>query len=222
MCGAYSIAKHMRDLGCFQSLIGWSEVRLPVYKASPTDKLPVVLDREPDRVRAAKWGFKPEWVAAKSRLLINARAETVNQKPAFKDAFLNRRCLVIADGFYEWLASPSGKLPFRITLRDGQPFAFAGLWQEIDGQPAYTIITTRPNRIVIPIHDRMPVILAEDEHEQWLDPGLPVGARLQLLDPHPSAEMTAYRVSKAVNRPITFGPELIEPLKVVEAPNLFD
>ena len=222
MCGAYTVAKHMKELGCFQSLIGWSEVRLPVYKASPSEQLPVVLDREPDRVRMVKWGFKPDWTTAKSRLLINARAETVNQKPAFKDAFRNRRCLIIADGFYEWQASPAGKLPLRITLRDGQPFAFAGLWQEIEGVPTYTIITTRPNDVVRPIHERMPVVLTEEEHEQWLDPSLSVGARLLLLDPHPSAEMTAYRVSKAVNRPITFGPELIESLKVVEVPTLFD
>ena len=222
MCGAYTVAKHMEDMGCFQNLIGWSEVRLPFYKASPSEQLPAVLDREPDRVRAVKWGFKPDWVTAKSRLLINARAETVNQKPAFRDAFRKRRCLIIADGFYEWQASPSGKLPFRITLQDDQPFAFAGIWQEVEGVPAYTIITTRPNEVVSPIHDRMPVILTDDEHEQWLDPGLSLEARLQLLDPHPSAEMTAYRVSKEVNRPITLSPELIEPLKVVEVPTLFD
>ena len=222
MCGAYTVAKHMEDMGCFQNLIGWSEVRLPLYKASPSKQLPAVLDREPDRVLAVKWGFKPDWVTAKSRLLINARAETVNQKPVFRDAFRKRRCLIIADGFYEWQASPSGKLPFRITLQDDQPFAFAGIWQEVEGVPAYTIITTRPNEVVSPIHDRMPVILTDDEQGQWLDPGLSIEARLRLLDPHPSAEMTAYRVSKAVNRPITLGPELIEPLKEVEAPTLFD
>ena len=153
---------------------------------------------------------------------MNARAETVNQKPTFRDAFRNRRCLIIADGFYEWQASPSGKLPFRITLRDGQTFAFAGVWQEVDGVLAYTIITTRPNEIVSPIHDRMPVILSQEQHEQWLDPGLTVEDGLKLLAPHSSADMTAYRVSKAVNRPITPGPELIEPLKVIEAPTLFD
>ena len=113
-------------------------------------------------------------------------------------------------------------MPFRITLLDGQPFAFAGVWQEVDGEPAYTIITTRPNAVVRPIHDRMPVILSPAEHEMWLDPGMSIEAGLKLLGPHPSAEMSAYRVSKAVNRPVTLGPELIEPLKVIEAPTLFD
>ena len=222
MCGAYTVAKHMKEMGGFKRLVGWSEVRLPIYKARPSEHLPVVLDREPGRVLEVKWGFKPNWVTAGSRLLINARAETVNQKPAFREAFRERRCLILADGFYEWRASPSGKLPFRITLLDGQAFAFAGVWQEVDGEPAYTIITTRPNDVVRPIHDRMPVILSPDEHELWLDPGLSVEEGLKLLDPHPSAGMSAYRVSQAVNRPITLGPELIEPLKVIEAPTLFD
>ena len=175
----------MKEMGGFKRLVGWSEVRLPIYKARPSEHLPVVLDREPSRVLAVKWGFKPNWVTAGSRLLINARAETVNQKPAFREAFRERRCLILADGFYEWRASPSGKLPFRITLLDGQAFAFAGVWQEVDGEPAYTIITTRPNDVVRPIHDRMPVILSPDEHELWLDPGLSVEEGLKLLDPPP-------------------------------------
>ncbi len=156
------------------------------------------------------WGLIPAW--AKDRQIgsrtINARAETVAEKPSFRAAFRQRRCLIPADGFYEWQATASGKQPWFIARRDGPPFAFAGLW-ETWTDPASgerlnsaTIIVTEANALVRPIHDRMPVILSPTDEARWLDPGLtrsePLQALLTPCDPEP---MIAYPVSRRVNTP---------------------
>lgn len=211
MCGRYTISKAQEVLGSFFGA-EFSETHIPIFNASPTQHLPAILDVDPGRILPVLWGIKPEWAHQKSRLLINARAETVNVRPTFRESFQQRRCLIIADGFYEWQATKDGKQPFRFTMKSGEPFAFAGIWQEVGGEPAYVILTTEPNAVTRPVHDRMPVILERREYRSWLDQDLPIGDILKLLDPYPEDAMTTYRVSKAVNSSRNEQPSLIEPL----------
>ena len=157
-----------------------------------------------------RWGLVPSWAddPAIGNRLINARAETAHQKPAFRAAFRRRRCLVPADGFYEWRRTGSGKQPYFFRLRDDRPFAFAGLWESWEGVDnsaveSCTLLTTEPNELMRPIHNRMPVILPAASYEPWLDPGEERPERLAgLLRPYPSDEMIAYPVSPYVNSPV--------------------
>jgi putative SOS response-associated peptidase YedK len=150
--------------------------------------------------------------------MINARAETVATNPAFRRAFRERRCLILADGFYEWQRQERGKQPFYIRLHDCPPFVFAGLWESWvpgDGQPidSCTILTTVANDRIRPLHVRMPVLLTPEEYDLWLDPGSRDQERLEpLLHPYPAEEMTAYPVSTRVNNPANDGPDCIESL----------
>ncbi len=152
-------------------------------------------------------------------MMINARAETLTQKPSFKNSFKERRCLVLADGFYEWRKTEKKniKIPMRFVLKSQEPFAFAGLWdawQKPDGDMllSFTIITTEANDLMQPIHDRMPVILREKDEDIWLDPDLKdVKKLIPLLTPYPSDMMEGYEVSTLVNSPKNDSPECIKP-----------
>jgi putative SOS response-associated peptidase YedK len=151
--------------------------------------------------------------------LINARAETVATKPAFRSAFRKRRCLILADGFYEWKKEGRHKQPFHIRMRDGRPFAFAGLWEHWQGPEgktidSCTILTTTPNEALAPLHHWMAVVLLADEYNLWLDPAIQEVDRLQpLLRPYPAEAMTAYPVSTKVNNPANDHPECLAPLR---------
>jgi putative SOS response-associated peptidase YedK len=166
-----------------------------------------------------RWGLVPPWArdAATGNRLINARAETVSEKPAFRRAYRERRCLVPADGFYEWRREGAVKRPFYIRMRDGAPFAFAGIWERwegIRGESVETcaILTTEPNDLMAPIHDRMPLILPPEEYGRWLDPSVRATESLApLLRPFPSGPLEAYPVGRTVNNPQTEGPSLIRP-----------
>jgi putative SOS response-associated peptidase YedK len=193
----------------------------PRYNIAPTQKVPVIRsDLEGDRgVAVAHWGLIPSW--AKDRKLaarmINARGETVASKPAFRAAVRTRRCLIPADGFYEWRKLEGGKQPYLIRFVDGRPFGFAGLWErwhDPEGQSvdSFTIITTAPNHLVDAIHDRMPVILDPDDYEEWLKPEqLPPQRLGDLLVACPDEAMEAFPVSARVNNPRNDDPECIEP-----------
>lgn len=170
------------------------------------------------RARWFRWGLVPHW-AKDERIgykLINARSETVAEKPAFRDAFRRRRCLIPADGFYEWKKAGTRKQPYR--FQTGSLFAFAGLWER--WQPSgeervvysCTILTTEANPRVAPIHHRMPVILHPSDYDRWLDPRSPRELLEALLIPYPEEEMEVYPVSDEVNRPVNDGPHLIRPL----------
>jgi len=164
-----------------------------------------------------RWGLVPHWSKGPDARysMINARAETVATKPAYRDSFRRRRCLIPADGFYEW-AQTNGKQPWYIHRADGEPMAFAGLWDywkspEGEGIASCAIIVTDANALMRTIHDRMPVILPPEAFEQWLNPGMQdVGELLGLLKPCPSEDLEAYPVSRAVNDPRHEGAELIE------------
>jgi putative SOS response-associated peptidase YedK len=164
-----------------------------------------------------RWGMIPFWAKDKKTSFINARAETVLEKPAFRAAVKKRRCLVLADGYYEWRKEGKAKLPYYHHLRDGRPFAFAGLWDRWDGGgspiESCTIITTAANELARSVHDRMPVILPAEAIAVWLDPDIDDIAALEpLLAPYPAELMDAYRVGTLVNSVKNNGPELIVPL----------
>lgn len=195
----------------------------PRYNIAPTQLVPTVL-RKPEhsdrRLELLRWGLIPSWAKepAIGARLINARAETVTEKPSFRAAFRHRRCLVVADGFYEWQRQERKKQPFYFRLQDGQPFAFAGLWEHWeapDGQTieSCTILTTEANEVLRPIHDRMPVILEPKDYDLWLEPAVQKPDLLQqLLRPYRSEAMTCYAVSTKVNNPANNSPECINSL----------
>jgi putative SOS response-associated peptidase YedK len=228
MCGRYGLALTSEQLAEVLELdvSNVPEIR-PRYNIAPTQPAPVVgVGREAPRgVSLLRWGLIPWW--AKDRRigarLINARSETADDKPAFRDAFAERRCLVPADGFYEWqkLAAAAGakprKQPWHIQLADGDPFAFAGLWERwrdpetADKVFTFTILTTQPNALVRPMHGRMPVILPRETWDAWLDPATPATELRGLLVPLPAERMTAWPVATLVNYVGNDAPELREP-----------
>lgn len=193
------------------------------YNIAPTQKVATVLQNPESKKREFQqlhWGLIPSWakdpgIGAKT---INARAETVAEKPAFRSAFKHRRCLVLADGFYEWQRQQGKKQPFYFRLQDGQPFAFAGLWERWHSPDneeiiSCTILTTAANELLQPIHERMPVILDPQDYDLWLDSQVQTPQTLQqLLRPYPASAMTAYPVSTLVNNSRHNSPECIIPI----------
>ena len=169
-----------------------------------------------------RWGLIPSWAKDPKigNQCINAKAETVAEKPSFRAAFKKRRCLVVATGFYEWQVQGRTKQPMWIGLRSKRPFAFAGLWEHwtpAEGEPLVTctIITTEPNELMRPIHNRMPAILAPTSYDQWLDPAFQHIEPLKaLLRPYLSEELTAYPVSTLVNNPRHDAPQCLEAVSV--------
>lgn len=191
----------------------------PRYNVAPTQQvLGLVAEDGRPEPRFLRWGLIPFWAddPAIGNRMINARAETVAEKPAYRNALARRRCLVVADGFYEWQKRPDGKHPMRIQLRSGEPFFFAGLWERWDrhGDPleTCTILTTAANPLVHPIHERMPVILPRPAADRWLDPAADRDGLLSLLRPYEGADLEAYEVSTLVNSPSNDRPECIVPL----------
>ncbi|MBE7559646.1 SOS response-associated peptidase [bacterium] len=197
----------------------------PRYNIAPSQEAAVVLERNGRRALSFfRWGLVPSWAkdAKIGYKLINARAESVADTPAFRNAFARRRCLVVADGFYEWKPSPSGrgKQPYRFIVRDGELFAMAGLWEawkppEGDLLHSFTIITTRANECVAPCHERMPVILDPEEEARWVDAEYHDREALsRLLAPYPADAMRGYPVSTLVNSPANDVPECIVEVEV--------
>jgi len=168
------------------------------------------------------WGLIPSWAKDPSigNRMINARAETLLEKPSFRNAFRRRRCLILADGFYEWRKEPGGKTPIFIQMEDGKPFAFAGLWElwrapDSSEVLSCTIITTEPNDLMASIHNRMPVILPERAYSRWLESGeVDPGPLVELLKPYEASPIRAYPVSPLVNNPKNDLPELISPARM--------
>lgn len=192
----------------------------PRYNIAPTQLVPTVLRTPKRQFQLLRWGLIPSWAKdpAMGARLINARAETAGEKPSFRSAFRHRRCLVIADGFYEWQRQERKKQPFYFRLQDGRSFAFAGLWEHWeapDGEAieSCTILTTEANELLHPIHDRMPVIIEPKDYDLWLDPTVQKPEPLQqLLCPYPSEAMTSYAVSTQVNSPANNSPDCINSL----------
>ncbi len=219
MCGRFTLAAPAEQVATQFQLPETPALR-PRYNIAPTQEVAAVRATEGGRELAMlRWGLVPSWAKDPSigARMINARAETAAEKPAFRTALRQRRCLIPADGFYEWQAREGGKQPFHIRLADGGLFALAGLyehWKAPDGSwlSTCTILTTEANELMRPLHDRMPVIIAPEHYALWLAPGLrDVGPLQELLAPFPADQMAATPVSKAVNRVANDGPELLAP-----------
>lgn len=226
MCGRFALIVDASVLADVFNVDPPRELK-PRFNIAPTQTIPIVragkdAARECSMVR---WGLVPSW-AKDDKIgarMINARAETVAEKPSFRSAIKSRRCLIPTDGFYEWARIGERKQPHFIRFADRRPFAFAGLWERWHkgpGEPldTCTIITTAANELVADLHDRMPVILPPVRFEEWLEPSPLTPERLQeLLAPHPSKEMEAYPVSTYVNKPANDGPECIARLQSAES-----
>lgn len=220
MCGRYSNTLPPEAIrGLVRDLAGGLNFP-PAYNAAPTQRLPVVVFGEQGpKLAMLRWGLIPSWSDGNPKFsTINARAETIDTKPAFRDAFRRRRCLVPADGFYEWRTEGGKKMPYRFTLSDGGLFAMAGVWDHWkpragqQGEPvdSFTVIVGEPNELVRPIHDRMPVILSPEDWAAWLDPANPNPKAL--LRHFPADQMRAYRVSHRVNSVKNDDASLLEPV----------
>jgi len=224
MCGRYTLSAPSDDVAALFDLDG-APLLPERYNIAPTQEAAVVRQVDPEgkrRLDFLRWGLIPVWAkeASIGNKLINARGETVAEKPSFKSSFKKKRCLVPASGFYEWKTEGKGKQPYFIHRKDGKPFAFAGLWSSWKDRESgetidsFNLITTSPNEVLQPIHDRMPVILAREDFQVWLDPKVEDTERLQaLIKPAPPEPFEAYPVSRAVNSPRDDRADLIRPLE---------
>ncbi len=220
MCGRFTLTLPAERL-CLFFEVPQVPPLSPRFNIAPTQPALVIRKARDGREAALlKWGLVPPWAKdpAMGSRLINARSETVREKPSFAPAFRKRRCLVPADGFYEWRKGPGGSRPYLFRFRDHRPFAFAGLWERWGGgspEPleTFTILTTRANPLVAPVHPRMPVILDPRDYEAWLDPAFQDLSRLEaLFRPFPPEEMEGFPVSRRVNKPDFDEPACAEPL----------
>ena len=216
MCGRYSLIADIRELAAYFGFVAEEVDAGPRYNIAPTQRaLTLVAEDGALRPVMMRWGLIPSWAkdAKIGSRTINARAETVAERPSFRSAFRRRRCLVPADGYYEWTGSGRAKRPMRIVMRAGTPFAMAGLWEswrDIDGVTirSFSVITTEANDALRPIHHRMPVILSADARHSWLHDSDPVSLH-RLLAPCQPDDLEAYEVSTLVNSYANDGPELI-------------
>ena len=219
MCGRYSLI-------CTDDLGNRFRVHLSEppcrsrFNVAPSQEMPIVVKAEQVELVMMAWGLVPHWARepTQSHRPINARAETLTERPMFRGLLQHRRCLVPASGFYEWKKDGDQKTPYFIRVKEAPLFAFAGLydiWTDPTGaeHPSYTIITTTANELVQPIHDRMPAILTPEAEERWLDPAPLASDELShLLGPYPPGAMEAYPVSRRVNSPTQDDEGLIEPV----------
>ena len=207
MCGRFTLTKDKDEIEDRFEIHIDPAMFTKNYNAAPSQILPIITNEEQEQASFHKWGLIPHWAKDETigNKLINARGETIAEKPSFRDAAEKRRCLVITDGFYEWQRSGGEKQPYRITLADESLFTFAGLWESWkaeDGRDVrtFTIITTEPNELMKPIHNRMPVMLTPDNERVWIsDESLE--DVMHLLQPYDEKEMNAYPVTKKVNSP---------------------
>ena len=216
MCGRFTLTYNISEVAkAFNVPVPPSLQTTPRYNIAPTQNVVAILPNQ--TLDVLRWGLVPSWAKDESigSKMINARAETLAEKPSFKRLLNSKRCLVVADGFYEWKKEAGGKTPMYITLKDKGLFAFASLWdswRSPDGEQirTCTLITTEPNDLVASIHNRMPVILSSEAQKEWLDPSLhDEHVLLPLLVPYPAEQMSARAVSRLVNNPQYDSAELI-------------
>jgi putative SOS response-associated peptidase YedK len=233
MCGRYRLSRRKQIVeeyfDCSSDEPDWS----PRYNIAPTQPVPVIREnpKEPAReLSLMRWGLIPSWAKDSSvaAQMINARSETAATKPAFRGALKFRRCLIPADGFYEWLRTGKSKQPYCFEVNDGQLFAFAGLWDRWkdpsgNWMKTCSILTTTPNAVTAAVHDRMPVILDPDSYDLWLDPGMQnVAAASELLKPCDARLMRCYPVSTRINRVANDDEECSRPVELAQIqPHLF-
>lgn len=221
MCGRFSLSKPAERVQREFELSEIPDLEAR-YNIAPTQSILAVRSAADGREAVTlKWGLIPSWAKDSSigAKLINARSETVPEKPSFREAFKKRRCIIPADGFYEWQRRGGHRQPFYFKLKDGGLFGFAGLWEqwrspEGEGVETCSILTTDANAVLKPVHERMPVILHSDSYDLWLDEDVrKQDLRRELLCPFPASEMVSYPVSTAINKPQHQGKELVQPLE---------
>lgn len=225
MCGRYTLNRRQEDIELafnVEKVVAEAAARCNV---SPTQKVAVVLERDGERVLDSfRWGLIPFWSkeVSKSKPMINARAETIKDKPYWKNCITRKRCIIPADGFYEWKKEGKSKTPMFIHLNDRSIFGFAGLWDEWkspDGEVirSCSIITTAANHVIQPVHDRMPVMLRKDDIATWLNNSITKTEEVvPLLQPRRDDEIGMYAVSSRVNSPAYDGPDLLDPVEPAE------
>jgi putative SOS response-associated peptidase YedK len=210
MCGRFTASFEFREIKLLFNVQRDLSLFAPRYNIAPSQEVPVIVQNEGvNELKSMKWGLVPSWAPDRSigDRMINARAESITEKPSFKRLVKERRCLIPADGFYDWRRDGNSKVPVWIHLKKKQPFAFAGLWdmwRDAEGETLYTFtIITVPNALVRPIHNRMPVIFDRLSAKQWLDPvfGPNEATLAAVLAPYPSALMELDDVSPLVNKP---------------------
>ncbi|MFB6354345.1 MAG: SOS response-associated peptidase [Halobacteriales archaeon] len=216
MCGRFGLAADRDVLEAYYDAACTFDYE-PRYNIAPKSGVPAVRGSATDAIDRLQWGLVPHWAddADDSPTLINARAETLAEKPAFRDAFANRRCLVPATNFYEWTGRRGRRVPYCIRVEDRPLFSMAGVWEPSRGNSAdggsLAIVTTAANDTVGELHDRMPAILDGDDETRWLE-AADEAALLSLLEPYPDRLTERFEVSTAVNDPASDGPELVEPV----------
>jgi putative SOS response-associated peptidase YedK len=217
MCGAFSVIHPFRDLSQ-RFNAGYNDSPIdPRYNVRPSQPIPTILNTDPEEIVHTEWGIHPFYDKTGKMFFINARNDSM-VKPTWKKMIQEQRCLILADGFYEWQKQPDSKVkvPYRFELTSKEPFAFAGLWQyETDAQgnkvPHSVIITTTPNELVENVHDRMPVILTPQSEKDWLYPDISADEAISMLVPYPTIRMVSYPISTLVNSPANDHPDILIP-----------
>jgi putative SOS response-associated peptidase YedK len=227
MCGRYRLSRRKQIIEQHFDTAPWDDDWNPRFNVAPTQPIPVIRQHPKEPVRQVsmmRWGLIPSWAKDTSGAarMINARSETAHTLPAFREAMKSRRCLIPADGFYEWMRDGKAKQPFCFEVNSGQLFAFAGLWErwrDPSGQwvKSCSILTTTPNAVTSAVHDRMPVILHPDSYDLWLDPGMQnVEAISELMKPFEPRLMRCYPVSGRVNRVINDDEECTRRVEIAQ------
>lgn len=227
MCGRYRVSRRKQIIEEHFDTADWQDDWSPRYNIAPTQPVPVIRQHPEEPIRqisSMRWGLVPHWAkdASGAANTINARSETAAMKPAFRDPLKFRRCLIPADGFYEWKRNGASKQPYCFEVNDGELFGFAGLWdgwRDPSGQwlKSCSILTTTPNAVTATVHDRMPVILHPDNYDLWLDPGMiNVQVVSELLKPYDARPMRCYPVSTRINHVINDDEECSRSVDVVE------
>ncbi len=220
MCGRFSFTMDMDELQEAFPGVDFGLYFDKSYNIAPSQNIMAITNVNSKNAGLFHWGLIPSWSKDKKigYKMINARSETLAEKPSFKNAYKKQRCLIPADGFYEWKKETTTKTPFHIRMKSGKPFAFAGLWEKWQNPTegiiySCTIITTEANSLVKQVHHRMPVILAPEKYDVWLDPEIQQPAELgKLLVPFDADKMTSYPVSAMVNSPKNNTPDCVKPV----------
>jgi len=227
MCGRYRLSRRKQIIEEHFDSVDWQDDWSPRYNIAPTQPVPVIRQHPKEPVRQIsmmKWGLIPNWAqdASGAARTINARSETAAEKPAFRDPFRFRRCLIPADAFYEWKRTGSAKQPYCFEVNEGELFAFAGLWdgwKDSSGNWIRTssILTTTPNAVTASVHDRMPVILDPGSYDLWLDPGMQNAAVIsELLKPFDARLMRCYPISTRINHVANDDAECSRPVEIMQ------
>jgi len=231
MCGRYRLSRRKQIVEAHFSGVSGQEDWNPRYNIAPTQPVPIIRQNSQKPVRELsllRWGLIPSWAkdASVASRMINARSETAGAKPAFRDPLTNRRCLIPADGFYEWQRTGKVKQPYCFEVNDGELFAFAGIWDRWTDPNRNTvetcsILTTSPNAVTSAVHDRMPVILDPDSYDIWLDPGMrDVTTAFELLKPYDAQFMRCYPISTRINHVANDDEECSAPVELPQIQSL--